>query len=248
MTVEPGYFARIFSERFSGKRVMLHSSFSPIGRRLRVSPAYFVDEILESSIQALAVPALKWRFLPEAGSCSLHRQAWTEIDTGVLAKQVLARPSVARSIHPTHSFAAIGDCGNVFNLSHYMASSQCGLGSPWEEFVGDRDAVVLMLNCGLEAATVCHVAEELIAPDVYLSDAPVVVNFYPDGETELILSVRRHRRVKRHYEKLRTKSPELYFRAFKDDYGNSYLWFMAEQIHELSVAALRKNPMFFLET
>ena len=65
---------------------------------------------------------------------------------------------VLRSLHPTHSVAAIGPLAPFLIAGHELCDTPCGDGTPYKKMI-DADFSVLMLGATLNAYTFFHTAE-----------------------------------------------------------------------------------------
>ena len=79
--------------------------------------------------------------------------------TGVLPNLFLKRPGVIRSLHPTHSVAALGRDAEEFVKGEYLAQTPCARFGCWGKLV-DRDAQILFLGCKTTCNTLLHGTEE----------------------------------------------------------------------------------------
>jgi len=116
----------------------------------------------------LVMPTMTWR------TVTPEHPVWDEIETpshtGVLTEVFRTRYATARSIHPTHSAAAAGPQAQRLLARHHLDDTPVSANSPYG-LMRDQAAYVLMLGVGLETCTAIHLAEETIAPDVYLRPA-----------------------------------------------------------------------------
>jgi aminoglycoside 3-N-acetyltransferase len=81
-------------------------------------------------------------------------------------------PGVLRSLHPTHSVAAVGPLATWLTAGHEECSTPCGVDSPYAKLLV-RDGRILFLGVGLQSNTAFHTAESL-------SGLPYVMRPEPD--------------------------------------------------------------------
>lgn len=79
---------------------------------------------------------------------------------GRLPEAFLRTPSIARSLHPTHSVAAWGRSGAFVTEAHHLAPSVFGEGSPWQRFATLPQAKVLGLGVSMGPITFYHLLED----------------------------------------------------------------------------------------
>ncbi|MDO4827915.1 MAG: AAC(3) family N-acetyltransferase [Clostridia bacterium] len=79
--------------------------------------------------------------------------------TGILPNLFLKRPGVVRSLHPTHSVAALGADARDYVRGEQLAETPCARGGCWGKLV-DRDAQILFLGCRTTCNTLLHGTEE----------------------------------------------------------------------------------------
>lgn len=82
---------------------------------------------------------------------------------GALPTAFLALPGLHRSIHPTHSCAAVGPLAAELTRDHHRAPSVFGPGSPWERFARLPQGKVLGLGISMGPVTFYHLLEDRLA-------------------------------------------------------------------------------------
>ena len=145
--------------------LVVHSAIATLSRRGFRAEAMIETFLDYMSNGTVVMPTMSWR------TVTRDHPHWDEIETrsetGVLSEIFRTRYASRRSIHPTHSVAAHGAKAR---RSGRTASSRRHAGliqqSVWSD--GTYQAYVLMIGVGLETCTAIHLAEETIAPDVYL--------------------------------------------------------------------------------
>lgn len=79
---------------------------------------------------------------------------------GALPTAFLALPGLQRSVHPTHSCAAVGPLAAELTRDHHRAPSVFGVGSPWERFARLPQGKVLGLGISMGPVTFYHLLED----------------------------------------------------------------------------------------
>ena len=78
---------------------------------------------------------------------------------GILPNLFLKRPGVIRSLHPTHSVAALGRDAEEFVRGEQYVQTPCARAGCWGK-LADRDAQILFLGCSTCCNTLLHGTEE----------------------------------------------------------------------------------------
>lgn len=165
-------------ERFEfGTDIMVHGSISNIGKMDRPVPA-LVDELLrltDIEHNTLLVPAL-----PYNTTMKEYLDGLTGFDIrnaknamGAISNLVMAMPGAQRSLHPTHSVAALGPKALEYTQDHQLDATPFGPHSPYAKLTMRRGKI-LLFGVGLNSVTCFHVYEDLLGTDcpmqVYLPD------------------------------------------------------------------------------
>lgn len=79
---------------------------------------------------------------------------------GALPGALLASEGVQRSVHPTHSCAAIGPLAAHLTEAHHLSPSVFGEGSPWQRFAALPQGKVLGLGISMGPVTYYHRLED----------------------------------------------------------------------------------------
>jgi aminoglycoside 3-N-acetyltransferase len=178
--------------------VVVHSAIGVLSRR-----GYRADNMIERLLDlvpdgGLLMPTMTWR------TVTPDQPAWDEMatpsHTGVLSEVFRKCYSTGRSIHPTHSVAGCGPKAQPLLMRHHLDDTPVSINSPYGLMVVDA-AYILLLGVGLESCTAIHLAEETVAPDIYLR---------PPAQSELYecrdrygrihwVRTRRHRRLDRDF-------------------------------------------------
>ncbi len=96
-----------------------------------------------------------------------HTRCWT----GRIPETARSREGAVRSLHPTHSVAAIGKLAEWLTQGHELVRTPCGFGSPYGK-LADIAGKIVLVGVSQAANTSFHHAEEIAgAPYVLLPDA-----------------------------------------------------------------------------
>ncbi|WP_211750221.1 AAC(3) family N-acetyltransferase [Paenibacillus sp. Marseille-Q4541] len=110
---------------------------------------------------------------------------------GILPELFRNRPGVVRSLHPTHSVAALGRDSIEFTHDDHHFDTPCARGSSWGKLL-DREATILLVGVDLKRNTFIHGVEEWMDIEGRLTDGhEMLYTVLPDG-TEIPVPSRRH--------------------------------------------------------
>ena len=79
---------------------------------------------------------------------------------GAVTEWFRRQPGVVRSLHPTHSVAAMGPIADELTRHHENASTPCGQETPYHRLL-ERDATILFFGAPLDTNTSYHCCEAL---------------------------------------------------------------------------------------
>jgi len=160
--------------------LLIHSSYHAIGE---VEGG--ADTVLDVFIE----------YLQDEGLLILPTHSWSNIDkdnpifdpvaepscVGYLTNLFLERPGVIRSLHPTHSVAAIGKDAAEYTSGEEYSSTPAPRTGCWGKLY-DRKAKILFLGCTMKRNTYLHSVEEWNEiPDRISKDIVVYKIKMPDG-------------------------------------------------------------------
>lgn len=162
----------------AGDRVMVHSSLSALGQ---------VDGGAETVIDALieAVGPEGLVAVPTFVCQPPFDRKTSATGLGVIADRFWRRPEAVRSLHPTHSVAAIGKGAEELIRDHEKAPTAYGEGTPYHKlaFSGGK---ILLLGVDQDRNTTLHTAEALShAP--YLVD--IQATYIDDAGKEVTIDI-----------------------------------------------------------
>jgi aminoglycoside N3'-acetyltransferase len=164
-----------------------HSAFRRLGAQGFRAEAFIEGLLNYMRAGTLVMPTMSWRVVTPANPW--FDELETPSHVGVLAERFRLDYATHRSLHPTHSVAAFGPLAQHLTLTHHCEDTPCGLTSPYGK-ARQTEAHIVLLGIGLERCTAIHHAEEMIAPDVYLSPPELAETYCRDL---LLPRARRHR-------------------------------------------------------
>ncbi len=179
--------------------LLVHSSMKSIGQ-VEGGPDAVLDAISEYMRDGLLVlPTHTWAYMKE--NVDFH-VAETPSCVGVLTELFRKRPGVVRSLHPTHSVAALGRDAAEFVSGDERYDTPCARSSAWGKLL-DLRAEILLIGVDLTKNTFIHGIEEWLNIPGRLSEQPTqLYAIKPDG-TRISAPVRAHTApVWDHYSKV----------------------------------------------
>lgn len=163
----------------SNDTLMIHSSMKSIGQ---VEGG--ADTVLDAFIEFLAdglliFPTHTWKRLED--DYTLYQPETEPSCVGLLTNLFLKREGVLRSLHPTHSVAALGKDAEKFIEGEEQFDTPCNRSGCYGKLY-DRKAKILFLGCDLNHNTYLHGVEEWNKIPNRLADKYRILNIkMPDG-------------------------------------------------------------------
>jgi aminoglycoside 3-N-acetyltransferase len=161
-----------------GSAVLVHSSLSSFGH---VDGG--ADTVIDALLAAVGaggtvlVPTLTGSEALAPDNPPYFDPLTTPCWTGRIPETFRQRPTAIRSLHPTHSVAAIGADGHLDSLS------PCDESSPYGRLAAHPQGYVLLIGVTHESNTTMHHIEELAGADYHLQPEPVAAQIVVDGRT-----------------------------------------------------------------
>ncbi|MBN2470456.1 MAG: AAC(3) family N-acetyltransferase [Anaerolineae bacterium] len=98
----------------------------------------------------------------------LRSPAWT----GIIPETLRQRPDAIRSLHPTHSAAAIGPQARALTGDHLNSLTPCDALSPYGRLTAREEGAILLLGVTHAANTTLHAVEEAAASPYHMQPEP----------------------------------------------------------------------------
>ena len=150
--------------------ILIHSSLSACG---------YVPGGVQTILSAIST------YMGSESLITMPAHSWHQVSKGLREFDVRTTPScvgaiseafrivtsVERSLHPTHSLAALGKNSAEFLRGHEQASEPCGAGSPYHTLLLSN-ATVFFLGAGFDSNTSYHCVEALCKVPYLLLEEP----------------------------------------------------------------------------
>ncbi len=172
-----------------GTTVLVHSALRKLGPV--EGGANGVIDALRAAVGAagtVAVPTHTWSTVHALQP--VFHQTLTPSVVGTLSNVFRKRPDAIRSLHPTHSVAAMGARAAEYVRDHEKDDTPCSPVSPYGKLI-TWGGKVLIIGPGLECCTFFHCCEELAEVPWLLGVTEHLYSITADGRTIEVPS-RRH--------------------------------------------------------
>lgn len=175
-----------------GSCVLLHSSLSSMGK-VEGGADTVIDAFLEvlGDKGTIVVPTLTGDETLCAAKPPVFDAQNSKCWVGKIPETARQRPDAVRSLHPTHSAAAIGALAKELTIRHIDSTTPCDEISPYGLMAQIEEAYIVLLGVDHESNTTLHHVEELAASDYHMQSEPAKATIRY-GSTELTRTVFLH--------------------------------------------------------
>lgn len=218
--------------------LLVHAAFAHLSRQGLAANAFVEALANYMAPGTLAMPTMSWRAVNPQNPLFSARS--TPSITGILSEVFRQEFASHRSIHPTHSVAALGAGAEQLTAGPSAANTPCPSDSPFGRVVHNGDWIML-LGVDLTRCTTIHCAEEKRAPDVYL--LPVAEHYSCeglDGRWHQVVT-RRHVREERFFERFRAPLRAAGWVAESEFRGVQTICFRADRLNKIVEDALEQD-------
>lgn len=174
----------------NGDTVLVHSSLKSFGK-VEGGAECVIESILETIGEngTLIVPALTGKSEDSPEQPPIFDVNNTPCWTGKIPETVRRMPGVIRSLHPTHSAAAIGFHAKYITTGHENSCSPCDKESPyWKNAL--KGGYIMLIGVDQESNTTIHSCEE-IAQVPYHLQKDVTATYIKGYDDRRVLVVNR---------------------------------------------------------
>ena len=228
--------------------LLVHSSLSACGHI--VGGSQVVIDCLNACTDTLVLPTHTYCYSADdrSGESEIFDPAVTPSRVGAISDRFWRLSGVARSVHPTHSIAAIGPASDELCKSHELCETPCGSGTPYVKLI-DHGASVLMFGASMNTYTLFHTAEDAARAQYLYAPKPVTVRYKAfDGRVVEMKMRRQDMTVPRQFARMRSiLRAEGLLRS--TTLGTGELLFIpnSARVHAFIVDKLRKNPWYLVD-
>ncbi len=150
-------------------KVLVHSAMSSFGH-VEGGADTIIDALLQTvgDNGTLLVPTLTGSEELSPANPPIFDPANTPCWTGRIPETLRARPDAIRSLHATHSVAAIGADAEALARRHLESVAPCDEDSPYGLLAGMTDGYILLIGVNHQNNTTFHHIEEVAGLDYHL--------------------------------------------------------------------------------
>lgn len=169
-----------------GAMMLVHSSLSSFGH-VEGGADTVIAALLDTVGVAgtVLVPTLTGSELLNAQNPPVFDPDMTPCWTGRIPETFRQHPRALRSLHPTHSVAAIGARAQELLAGHEYSITPCGPDSPYGRLAAGG-GYILLLGVTHSANTTLHHVEELVGARYHMQPGLVAARVIVDGQPQTI--------------------------------------------------------------
>lgn len=228
-----------------GDTLMVHASLRSLGEAM---PADIVIAGLRRALGTggtLAMPTLSYEAV-DADNPMFDTEE-TPSCVGSLSEVFRRQQGVVRSLHPTHSAAAIGPNTSDLLVGHENDHTPCGEHSPFAR-LPSLHGRILFLGCDMSVNTSMHALEEQVMPPYLLQDEPVDFILTDGRGRQVTSSVRCHdfEGYRQRYDRLESLLPPEAIKRGQLLAADCML-VDAQAAWDAGLKALQQDPLYFVE-
>lgn len=167
---------------YAGCNVLVHSSLSSFGHVEGGADSVInalLDVVGESG--TVIVPTLTGSELLNADNPPIFNPVNSVCWTGKIPETFRQRFNAIRSLHPTHSVAAIGANAVTLTQDHLDSVTPCDALSPYGKLPSLPDSFILLIGVTHISNTTFHHVEEIVGVDYHLQPGFVQAKILADG-------------------------------------------------------------------
>ena len=166
-----------------GHQVLAHSSLRSLGYVEGGADAV-INALLEAVCPGgtVLVPTLTGSEALSPANPPVFDPRRTPCWTGRIPETFRQRPDALRSLHPTHSAAAIGADARALTEDHLNSLTPCDELSPYGKLARCQDGYILLIGVDHEVSTALHHVEEVAGVDYHMQPAFARATIVVDGQ------------------------------------------------------------------
>lgn len=226
--------------------VVMHSSLSHCGF-LQGGAAGILDA-LRTRCDTLCLPTHTYCYSASDGTTPVYDPRRTESLVGAVTNFFWKNvPTVKRSIHPSHSLAAVGTLATELTANHEKCETPCGRGTPYERLI-ECNASVLMFGATMNTYTLFHTAEDAAeCPYLYKPRQYSLRAMNYDGQMLDVPTWRQDMSVRRRFAEMdQVLESEGLLRRIRLGKGEVLFVPSSQDVHAFVMSQLRNNQRYLV--
>ncbi len=167
----------------SGHKALVHSSLSSFGV-VEGGADTVIDALIETvgPRGTILVPTLTGHSTLSPSNPPQFDPVLTPCWTGRVPETFRKRQDAVRSLHPTHSVAAIGADAVSLTRDHFFSVTPCDEMSPYGKLAHCQDSYIVLIGVGHEVSTTFHHIEEVVGVEYHMQKEFVRARIIVDGQ------------------------------------------------------------------
>lgn len=226
--------------------LMVHSSLSTCGP-IRGGASVIIAALKQKTgDEALVMPTHTYCYPDEKGTAPIYDRVLTPSKVGAVTNYFRKLEGCVRSLHPTHSIAALGKGSEALCSGHEFCETPCGSGTPYEKLI-QRDCSVLMFGVTLNTYTFFHTAEAAAGVPYLYEEKPYALRYRDTSGVKTLNMKRQNMSVPRSFtEKADWLESQRLLKKQKLRKGTLLFIPSAGDVHKRLLNELSKNPFFLI--
>lgn len=167
-----------------GHTILVHSSLSSLGY-VQGGADTVIDALLAlvGDSGTVLVPTLTGTALDAKDNPPAFDVSTTPCWTGLIPETFRQRDKAVRSVHPTHSVAAIGAAAHDLTKDHIDSITPCDDLSPYGKLAQMANSTIVLMGVDHQANTMLHHVEELAGADYHMQRGFVRATLLMGGQS-----------------------------------------------------------------
>ncbi len=229
-----------------GDSVLVHSSLRSFGHVVGG-----VDAVIDALVETVGpegtvlVPTLTGSEALCAEDPPIFDPMSTPCWTGLIPETFRQRPVAVRSLHPTHSVAAIGAQALALTADHERSITPCGPDSPYGR-LAEAGGYILLIGVGHASNTTFHLVEEIVGVPYHMQPGFVAAQVILGKQTRTSHLMIHRYGSQRSFERMEAVLRERGIQR-EGQIGDAHVRLVhARRMVEIACQALRQDPTILL--
>jgi len=207
-----------------------------------------IDALLETVEHkgTIVVPTLTGSEKLSANNPPIFDPKNTPCWTGKIPETFRKRKTAVRSLHPTHSIAAIGEKAKYLTKDHEKSITPCGEDSPYGKLAKLDNSYILFLGVTLDCCTMFHHVEEVANVSYHMQKEFVEAKIIEKGKTKKVRIKIHAYGTPRNFTRMEPKFIKAKIMLIRTIGKSTVRLVKAKDMVNLTLRALKKNRRILL--